>query len=124
MHSKVKKQNTELRTDRMGNVCSSLCINGVIVQVAGEQRQCVKPSSDILYRCACQLSHMHTVMLAEVADWHPTQKYCVASFGAKPRTCVGEILIFCHSVMYLSGIVLHKCKQNYKTGFVLHLFFF
>ena len=64
---------------------------------------------------------MHTVMLAEVAGWHPTQKYCVVSFCAKP---MGEILVFCHSGMYLSDIVLHSCKQKYKMGFFLPFPFF
>lgn len=120
-YSKVKRQNTELRTDRMGYLCSCLCLNGICHCADDWTTKIV--CKTFFWPSLVPCISAQPVMLAEVAGGHPTQKYCVALFCAKPRMCIGEILTFCHSGIYLSDIVLHNCKQNYKTGFFL-LFFF
>lgn len=89
LHSKVKRQNTAPRRDRMGYLCSYLCLSG-ICHGADDWKAKVVCKAFFCPLVLCLSAQPHTHMVADTAGWHPTPKCCVAPFCAQPRVCIGE----------------------------------
>lgn len=67
---------------------------------------------------------MYTVVVADMAGWHPTQKCCVPPFSAEPRIGTGEI----HFAILMCILVTQFCavlnRITTQISFLPLIFFF
>lgn len=124
LHSKVKRQNTTLRTDRMGYLCSYWCLKGIC-----------HGADDWKAKAVCKAFFCPSSVLCMSAQPHVHSHGCrYGRLASNPEVLCSTILCraqdmywwntFCHFDVYLCDTVLHSYKQNYKPNVFLSLIFF